>query len=70
MSTSIIALDIDPPLTARVGYTARPKGQLGNCGFHPFPWTIAYGTCPEQARENFIRDHRHQILLAKLRGKV
>lgn len=23
-------------------YAVRPKGQLGTCGFHPFPWTVKY----------------------------
>lgn len=23
-------------------YAVRPRGQLGTCGFHPFPWTVIY----------------------------
>jgi hypothetical protein len=23
-------------------YAVRPKGQLGTCGWHPYPWTVQY----------------------------
>jgi len=23
-------------------WAVRPKGQLGTCGWHPYPWTVVY----------------------------
>jgi len=23
-------------------YAVRPKGQLGTCGWHPYPWAVQY----------------------------
>ena len=23
-------------------WAVRPKGQLGTCGFHPYPWAVIY----------------------------
>jgi hypothetical protein len=25
-------------------WAVRPKGQLGTCGWHPYPWTVFYVT--------------------------
>lgn len=30
-------------------YAVRPKGQLGTCGWHPVPWTVAYVNARSEA---------------------
>lgn len=30
-------------------YAVRPKGQLGTCGFYPYPWTVIYVNAKSEA---------------------
>lgn len=38
-------------------YYCRPRGELGTCGFYPYPWTLTIGATAHEARVNFIRAH-------------
>jgi len=42
-------------------WIARPAGQLGTCGWYPFPWTIAYGSTAEKAKITFIKQHKKHL---------
>ena len=42
-------------------FYARPKGGLGTCGWHPFPWNITVGRTAEKAKRRFLEVHRKQI---------
>lgn len=42
-------------------FICRPKGALGNCGFHPFPWIIASGNSPSEAGYNFVKNNRKAL---------
>lgn len=50
------------------GYLVRPKGQLGNCGFFPYPWTAAHHKIKEVAQREFICSH-HGKIANHLRGE-
>ena len=43
------------------GFIARPAGQLGTCGWSPFPWTATWGRGAEAARLAFQRDHAKHL---------
>lgn len=42
-------------------FAARPKDQLGTCGFYPYPWTVCYGRTAAEARKNFIEMHKEKM---------
>lgn len=50
------------------GYLVRPNGQLGTCGFYPYPWTASHHKIKEVAQREFICSH-HGKLAKHLRGE-
>lgn len=42
-------------------YQARPAGQLGNVGNHPFLWVAVAGTSPSNAAERFYNVHSEDL---------
>ncbi len=49
-------------------YVTRPKNQLGNCGFFPFPWTAGVGKTEDSSISEFVRNHKCK--LDKLLGDI
>lgn len=39
---TVSASDLDATHLRGNVYAVRPKGQLGTCGYHPYPWTVEY----------------------------
>lgn len=42
-------------------YLARPKGALGNGGWHPFTWTAHTAKTEAAAKISFVAAHREEI---------
>lgn len=40
---------------------ARPKGQLGTCGFYPYPWTVCAHRSRHEAMKDFYSTHMGKI---------
>jgi hypothetical protein len=47
------------------GWACRPSGNLGTCGFHPFPWTVAFAKTELGARRLFLDRHKNRIAEAQ-----